>query len=217
MGDKLGIYDYLAFIAPGSAVIATVVYGFEIARVSTPPGGEAVVMLTLAAFVVGHLLAAVGNALQPLAFGQRPFTRLSPSEGLFGDRGQLAGTTEAAVDGELAAVVPGPMTPEQRLAAAATLLRQKALDSALQTFNQQIGFYRNLTVAAFVCLGVLVAARVQGHDVLPLALWIPVAALAIVVGVVRFRRFWGYYGYEVVRGVRALRSPAAPPPAAEAD
>jgi hypothetical protein len=213
MSDKLGLYDYLGFIVPGAVIIAAAVYGFGLAGVTTAPSAEGILLLTAAAFVIGHLNVAVANMLQPVAFGHRPFTRLRSTEGLFGNNGRYGEAERKEIEGEFAEFFPAASTFEERFQLGYTLLRQKQLDLALQTANQQIGLYRNLMAAAVVCLPLLAAAAI-GHGTLRPQIWIPLDVLAAVLFAIRFRRFWVGFANEVVRGVRALESPlnATPDP-----
>jgi hypothetical protein len=207
MSDKLGLYDYLGFIVPGAVIIAAVVYGFGLAGVTTAPSAEGIVLLTAAAFVIGHLNVAIANVLQPVAFGHRPFTRLRSTEGLFGDHGRYHEAEQKEIEDEFAEYFPAASTFEERFHLGYTLLRQKQLDSALQTANQQIGLYRNLMAATVVCLPLLAAAAATGHRTLRPQIWIPLDVLAAVLFAIRFRRFWVGFANEVIRGVRALKSP----------
>jgi len=207
MTDKLGLYDYLGFIVPGAVIIAAAVYGLGLARVTTAPSAEGILLLTAAAFVVGHLNVAVANMLQPVAFGHRPFTRLRSTEGLFGEHGRYSAAEQKEIEAEFAEYFPTASTFEEQFQLGYTLLRQKNLDAALQTANQQIGLYRNLMAATVVCLPLLVAGAATGHGSLRPGVWIPLDGLAIVLFAIRFRRFWVRFSDEVIRGVRALKSP----------
>ena len=207
MSDKLGLYDYLGFIVPGAVIIAVAVYGFGLAGVTTAPSAEGILLLTAAAFVVGHLNVAVANMLQPVAFGHWPFTRLRSTEGLFGNHGRYREAERKEIEDEFAGFFPAASTFEEQFRLGYTLLRQKQLDLALQTANQQIGLYRNLMAATVVCLPLLAAAAAADHHTLRPQIWIPLDVLAAVLFAIRFRRFWVGFADEVVRGVRALKSP----------
>lgn len=217
MSDKLSLYDYLGFIVPGAVIIATIVYGFGLASVTAAPSAEGLLLLTAAAFVAGHLNVALANVLQPVAFRHRPFTRLRSSEGLFGKHGRYSEAERQKIETEFAEFFPAASSFEERLQLGYTLLRQKQLDQALQTANQQIGLYRNLMAATVVCLPLLAAAAATSHDVLDPAIWIPLDVLAAVLFAMRFRRYWVGFANEVIRGVRALKSPLSETSGASAE
>lgn len=74
----------------------------------------------------------------------------------------------------------------------------------LKILNQQIGFYRNTSLACIVALIVVVAYSISGHDDLSLSWWLPLLGLSAVVFVARYRRFRHRFGDYVIRGSRLL-------------
>jgi hypothetical protein len=204
--DKLTLYDYLCFIAPGGLVLAAVVYGFELAPVGGAPTSTGLVLLTAAAFIVGHLNAAVANYLQPLAWGKRPGSRLPSSTGLFGNRGLYGSTPQHQIEQDFKAPFPEAHDFQQRFDLGYTLLRQKKLDTGAQIMNQQIGFYRNIAASVLAGIFIVVIATLWQHDTLHWWIWLPVGIVAEVLFVFRFRRFWVRFGNEIVRGVQALHT-----------
>lgn len=207
--DNLTLYDYLGFVIPGGLVVATVAYGFQLAPIDAAPSAPGLTMLTAAAFIVGHVNAALANYLQPVAWWQRPGQRLGSSVGLFGRRGLYDAQQQADIEQHFATRFPNARDFQQQFNLGYTTLRQKGLDKAAQIMNQQIGFYRNMAAGVLVSLVVLIAATVRGHDILRLWLWVPLAVAAEALFVFRFRRFWARFGNEIVRGVQAL--PPDPP------
>jgi hypothetical protein len=207
--DKLTLYDYLGFVLPGALLLATAAYSFELATPKQVPSAEGLVILTAAAFLVGHLNASLAFTVAPLAWGRRPGGRIPSSAGLFrkGWRGRPAGpyaNNQRHIEHIFEKRFPDGNNFDQRLRLGYTLLRQKQLDGALQIANQQIGFYRNLAVGAAGCMVMLVSAAVTGHDGLDNRLWISASVASLVLCVLRFRHFWVRFGDEVVRGTMAL-------------
>jgi hypothetical protein len=204
--DKLTLYDYLGFILPGGIVIASVAYGFELATIRAAPSAEGLILLTAAAFVVGHLNAAVANLLQPLAWGQRPGARLSSTLGVFGKSGTYSEEAQQRIEEDFASLYPQGVDFQQRFNLGYTRLRQEGLDTGAQIMNQQIGFYRNMAASTLTAMVIVGVATLQGHDALKWWLWLPLGAVAVLLEVFRFRRFWGRFGNEVIRGVQAKRN-----------
>ncbi|WP_147312153.1 hypothetical protein [Thermomonospora umbrina] len=201
--DKFNIYEYISFILPGGLIIAVVLYGFEIVPTNASPSATVLIMLTAAAFVVGHLNVAVANFLQPLAWGARPGSWPSSTAGVFGNRGRYDDARKQKVEDHFAQLFPDAADFQQRFNIAYTLLRQEQLDGHLQTLNHQIGFYRNMATAVVMSIGSLVAASRSGHHRLDLLLWLPLGLIALFLLVSRFRRFWARFGDEVIRGIQA--------------
>jgi hypothetical protein len=201
--DKLDIYQYISFILPGGLVLATVLYGFEVVPTNVSPSATVLILLTAAAFVVGHLNVAVANFLQPLVWGKRPGSWPPSTAGLFGKRGRYDEAQQQRIEKKFEQLFPDASSIQQRFNIGYTLLRQEQLDGQLQILNPQIGFYRNMATAAVLSLGILIAASATGHDHLNPRIWIPLNLVALLLLVSRFRRFWTRFGDEVVRGIQA--------------
>ena len=76
--------------------------------------------------------------------------------------------------------------------------------AGLSSLNQQIGFYRGMTVACLVSLAIEISLMVGWHTHLPGQLWLPLFVASLVLFVYRYRRFWRWYGDYVLRTVRLL-------------
>jgi hypothetical protein len=201
--DKLDVYQYISSILPGGLVLAAVLYGYEVVPTKANPSATVLILLTAAAFIVGHLNVAVANFLQPLVWGKRPGTWPPSTAGLFGKRGRYDEAQQRRIERQFEQQFPDASNFQQRFNIGYTLLRQEQLDGHLQTLNAQIGFYRNMATAVAVSLGVLVSATAAGHHRLDLPVWIPLGLVALLLLVSRFRRFWVRFGDEVIRGVQA--------------
>ncbi len=207
--DNLTLYDYLGFVVPGGLVVAAAAYGFDLAPIHAAPSTPGLALLTAAAFVVGHINAALGNFLQPAAWVHRPGSRLPSSAGLFGRRGLYSATQQAGIEQHFANRFPQADDFQQRFNLGYTELRQKELDKAAQIMNQQIGFYRNMAAGIVVALCVVIVAAILGHHTLRWWLWVPLGVTGEALFIFRFRRFWVRFGNEIVRGVQTLPNDAS--------
>ena len=204
--EKLTLYDYLGFIVPGGLVLATIVYGFDLASFREAPASTGMVLLAAAAFVIGHLNAAIANYLQSAAWGKKPGTRLPSSTGLFGKRGLHEEPAQQGIEQDFERQFPQGQDFQQRFDLGYTLLRQKKLDTSAQIMNQQLGFYRNTSASVLVSLLIVTVAAFTGHNTLDWWLWLPVGLVAEALLIFRFRRFWVRFGNEIIRGVQAYQS-----------
>src|SRR6266545_8309707 len=96
------IYDSLSFVLPGGTVLFTSVYGWN-GWPYPEPGATAAIGILAAAFVVGHLNAALAAFLEPLAWRHRPGQRMSSTWGLFGPGGVYTAAEQDTVEAEMAA------------------------------------------------------------------------------------------------------------------
>lgn len=201
--NRFSPYEYLGFIVPGGLVITVAYYGLY-GMPEPEPGVTVLVGLVGAAFLTGHLVAAIANVLAPIAWGRRPGNDPPSHEGLFDKHGYLAATSPD----ETLSVFDDRLGKQDNLSAAfkagAKRMRDAGRGAQLHVFNQQIGFYRNTatgSLLSFLLVGGY-AAFGNGPQPLPFTVWGPVFALATWLFTSRYKRFWRYYGREVWLDVR---------------
>ncbi|MGI5322044.1 hypothetical protein [Actinomadura nitritigenes] len=201
--DKVSIYEYISFIMPGGAILAMILFGFEVAPTKVNPSATLLIILTAVAFLIGHLNVAIANFLQPLAWGKRPGSWPSSTAGLFGRFGRYNEADKEYIEKVFERLFPEMSNFQKRFNLGYSILRQEQLDGHLQVLNQQIGFYRNMTSAVIISIGTAIAAHITGHQRISLALWCPLLLIAASLFLMRYRRFWVRFGDEVIRGIQA--------------
>lgn len=195
------IYEYLTFILPGASMLFVSFFGW-LGWHWKEPGGTALVGIIAASFIAGNALSAFATWLEPLLLGGRPGSIPNGLWGQFAPGDRYAGRRD-----ELLLVLReryGEVSLEDGYALARTEVRASAEGGGLEKLNQQIGFYRGMTVAAVVGLLIEVAFAAGWHTHLPPGLWIPVLGASVVLFSYRYRRFWRWYGDYVLRVVRLL-------------
>ena len=201
-------YEYLTFVMPGATVLFVAIYGW-FGWPWKEPGGTLLVGILAACFLVGNALSAIATWLEPTLLGRRPGSAPDGLWGQFGRRDRHHGDQNTYQD--LFRERYGSEIDMRRgYSLARTEVSRSVEGAGLERLNQQIGFYRGMTVAclvAFVLEGTLAAAW---HSRLDPAIWMPTLAGGTVLFGYRFRRFWRWYGDYVLRVIRLL--PAAEGP-----
>jgi len=201
------IYDYLTFIFPGATVLLVTEYGWFGWRWHDP-GGTALVGILAAAFVVGNVIAGISTWIEPVFFHGRPGSNPDGLWGQFGRNDRHASQRDAIE--ALFHARYGSNNLANGYALARTEVRNSALHGeGLKTLNQQIGFYRGMTVAALAAAILEIAFAIGWHTHLFPGVWIPVLLGSFLVFLYRYRRFWRWYGDYVIRVIQLLQ--AAPP------
>lgn len=200
--DRFSVYEYGAFIVPGGLVITVAYYGLY-GMPQHELGLFLLVWLLGAAFLAGHLVAAVANVLAPLAWGKPPGKDPESHQGLF-----EGGYLESMSRDDVKSVFEERLGKQDDLNAAfkagAKRMRDAGRAGRLELYNQRIGFYRNSAVGTLLSFLLVGGYAVFGDcpAPLPFAVWGPVFAVATWLLVIRYRRFWRYYGREVWLDVR---------------
>lgn len=195
----LSPYQYLTFLLPGGLVLFAVVYGWN-GWPYGEPGAGAILGLSVAAFMVGHTLAALANFLQASWWGHRPGSRLQSSEGLFDKGGRYASTKDEVIKA-FDALYPTVSTFEAKFGIAYAEAQAGPLAPKLQSLVEQIGFYRSMAAASAISLGLVLIFNALDHEHLPLFPWVPTFIVTTLLYGYRFRRFWRYVGEYVVADV----------------
>ena len=194
---SLSPYRYLTFLLPGALLLFVIVYGWS-GWPYGEPGAGALLGLSVAAFMTGHVLAAVANFFQRVWWGHPPGGRLESSEGLFDKAGRYAGSK----DDVLAAFsnrYPQVSSFEAQFGAAYQAAQKGPLAAKLLSMVEEIGYYRSMATASAGSFLLVLILNLLGHHHLPLTPWLPLFALATAAHAYRFRRFWRYVG-EYVTG-----------------
>lgn len=197
------IYDSLSFVLPGGTVLFTTVYGWN-GWPYPEPGATAAIGLLAAAFVVGHLNAALAAFLELLAWRHRPGQPMSSTWGLFGPGGVYTAAEQDAIKAEMAAKLERQERFQVLFNLGYTTLQHAGKDEQLKIFNQQLGFYRNMSTATAVSAVATCAYAIAGRDWLPAAIWAPIYVVATLLFAYRYRRFWRRFADAVIRGIRTL-------------
>src|SRR5262245_16696411 len=127
--DRLSLYDYLSFVLPGALILFVATYG-DGGWPRGEPGAAAFAGLVAAAFLVGYLNAALGNAAEALVLGERPGGRADPLWGTLGAHSTYTDEEKAAATEHLLARYGPPLTSAYRLGY--TELSQTDRDGRLQ-------------------------------------------------------------------------------------
>jgi hypothetical protein len=196
---RYSAYEYLTYVLPGTLVATTAFYGWHGWPYGDPSVGL-VVGIVAVGFFVGHVIAAAANWLQPALWGHLPGRHLASAEGLFGPKGAWT-FSEQEVKDAFKARFPEASNFESQFKLAYAEAQTGPLGSKLQTFVEQIGFYRSGALACALCLVLVTAFALTGRSHLPVSLWGPLFLLSFVAFAYRFRRFWVYLGDYVVRDV----------------
>ena len=195
-------YDYLAFVLPGGAVLFTAIYGW-FGWPWKEPGATALVGLAAASFVIGNLLAAIGNWMEPLLTGKLPGKRPNGLWGQFAKRDRHPGE-EAALLTEFLQRYGQKVTLEQGYRRAQTELRGLGKADTLDTATSRIGFYRGMASGMLVSVIIEALLAIRWHTHLPVALWVPLMSFSLLLFAYRYRHFWRLYGDYVIRDFRLL-------------
>jgi hypothetical protein len=206
MNQPLSLYDYISFVLPGGLVTAVAIWGWYHGP-THDPRAAAVAGLVAVAFVVGHVLAAFANlVVQPLLFLQRPGTRVDSTAGVFGRFGRYDAAEEKVIRDWFAERYGRGTSLQSAFNLAYTELRNSGWNSGLETINEQLGFYRNMTAASVVAIALVLAYAASGRPGVALWPWLPILGVALVAFAYRFRRMWASFGDYVIRGIRTQPS-----------
>ena len=200
MEGRFSAYEYLTFILPGALVLATAFYGWH----GWPYGdisGSMVIGVIAASFFIGHVIAAIANWFQPVLWGHLPGGRLSSSEGLFVAKKGPWASSEQEVREAFKAAFPVAVDFESQFKLAYAKAQVGPLGPRLQTFVEQIGFYRSGALACGLCLATVIVFTLMGRSHLHVCFWGPLFLFSLLAFAYRFRRFWVYLGDYVVRDV----------------
>lgn len=151
--------------------------------------------------MVGHVLAAFANWLEPVWWGQRPGGVVATTQGLFGRRGLYNSREEKEIEDAVVRAFPQLDGTQNRFRAAYTRAQTGPLGGKIQTFVDQIGFYRSMATSTALGVPIVAAYCLSSRDHLPCALWIPALGIATLAFVLRYRRFWIRTGDYIVRDV----------------
>lgn len=199
-GHRFSAYEYLTFIFPGATVTFVAFFGWN-GWPYEEPGAGAIIGLVSVSFLVGHALAALANWVEPVWWGNRPGRAVSSTQGLFGTGGLYNPREEKEIQDVLARAFPQLEGTQNRFRAAYSRAQEGPLGGKIQTFVEQIGFYRSMAASTALGIPIVGAYCVTGRDHLPCVLWIPALGIATFAFVLRYRRFWIRTGDYVVRDV----------------
>lgn len=194
---SLSPYRYLTFLLPGALLLFVILYGWS-GWSYGEPGAGALLGLSIASFVTGHVLAAVANFFQPIWWGHAPGSRLKSMEGLFDKAGRYA-DSRAEVLAAFNKQHPQVSNFEAQFGAAYQAAQKGPLAAKLLSMVEEIGYYRSMATASAVSCLLLVIFNCLDHHHLPLWPWLTVFVLSTGAHAYRFRRFWRYVG-EYVTG-----------------
>jgi hypothetical protein len=194
-------YEFLGFVLPGLLVASVAYFGWN-GWPHGEPGPVALLGITTLGYLSGHVVAALANWLEPLAWGRRPGSRPSSLDGLRGRNGKYANVTDQQLREWLDP--DGEADLQRAFDLAYSRARATDLKKVLDLYNEQIGFYRNTATASMLALVIVAAYQFvpESAETLPLALAGPLLALAGVSFTVRYRRFWARFGDSVIRAAR---------------
>ncbi len=199
-GHRFSAYEYLTFIFPGATLIFVVFFGWN-GWPYGEPGAGTIIGLVSVSFVVGHALAAFANWLEPVWWGQRPGGVVATTQGLFGQGGLYNTREEKEIEDAVAQAFPQLDGRQNRFRAAYTRAQEGPLGGKIQTFVDQIGFYRSMATSTALGVPIVAAYCISGRDHLPCVLWGPALGIATLAFVLRYRRFWIRTGDYIVRDV----------------
>lgn len=194
---SLSAYRYLTFLLPGALVLTVAFYGWN-GWSYGEPGAGALLGLTAAAYMTGHIVVALANYFQPIWWGHSPGGRLESAEGLFSKGGRY----EKSKDAVLAAFssrYPKVDGFEAQFGIAYQQVQKGALGPKLLSIVEEIGYYRSMATASGICFLLVIVYWLLDRDHLEALLWLPVFAVSAGAHAYRFRRFWRYVG-EYVTG-----------------
>lgn len=202
MNQPFTLYDYLSFVLPGGLVTATALWGWCHCP-TEDPGAAVAVGLVAIAFVVGHVVAAFANVVvQPVLFLQWPGTRTSSTAGVFGRFGRYDATEERRIRNFFAARYGDVISFQSAFNLAYTELRNRGQDKGLNTINEQIGFYRNMSAASVVAILLILGYEFTDRPGFELWPWLAILTVGAVAFAYRFRRMWASFGDYVIRGIQ---------------
>jgi hypothetical protein len=199
--NPFSAYEWLSFLIPGGVFLFAAFYGWK-GWPYPEPGAAVLTGILAASFAVGHAVAAVASWLEPVIWLHLPGTRQNPEWGMFGSGGTYDDAERVLVVADLR-VRYGDVDFRTGYNLAYTELRQAGNDAALAIVNQQIGFYRNMSMSAAAGTLIVVGYWAVGRDALPVA-WALFLGTAAILFAYRYRRFWRRFGDEVIRGFRTL-------------
>ena len=194
-------YEYLTFILPGATVLFVSVYGW-FGWPWKEPGASVLVGLVAACFLVGNAVSALATWLQPALLGDRPGSVANSLWGQFGEGEPSAGQQQRIE--EMLRARYGDVSLQEGYGLARTEVAASPQGSALDRLNQQIGFYRGMTISCVIALAIEVVLAIGWHTHLPPGLWLPIFAGTSLMFGYRFRRFWRWYADYVLRTTRLL-------------
>lgn len=183
---------------PGGLVLGVALYG-KYGWPQDEPGATFLVALLSAAFMLGHIVAALANWLAPLAWGKLPGSDPPSQQGLFDKKGHLHGKGEADALKAFNKLLGPQPDLDRAIKAGAKRMRAEARGKMLSVYNEQIGFYRNSATACLVATLIVVVYELTavGTPPMPAAFWVPALLVACLLFTGRYRRFWRYYAREV--------------------
>jgi hypothetical protein len=209
----LSVYRYLTFLLPGALVLATAVYGWS-GWPYGEPGAGALLGLSTAAYVSGHVVVSIANIFQRVWWLQPPGGRLKSSQGLFDKSGRYADSKDE-VTKAFSKAYPQVSDFEAQFGIAYQEAQKGPLASKLLAFVEEIGYQRSMATASAICIVLAVIFHLAGHRHLPIELWLPVFFVSTVAHAYRFRRFWRYVA-EYVTGEVLLKKASSQEPSADA-
>lgn len=167
------------------------------------PGAAVSLAIVGLAFVLGHAVAAAASWLEPVLWGQAPGGQTDPTWGMFGTKGTYQESERAPIMMALAQRY-GNLPFRSAYNLAYTELQQAGKDHQLKVMNQQIGFYRNMSLACLAAATIVGYLAIRGLTHLAWLPWVPFFLITAALFAYRYRRFWRNFGDNVVRGIRAL-------------
>jgi hypothetical protein len=195
-------YDFLSFVLPGGTLLFFAFYGW-FGWPWPEPGGVALVGILAAAFIAGHAIAGISSWLEPLAWGRRPGAAPDPEWGMFSGSSVYSKNDKQVIEGELQSRY-GDVDFRTGYNLAYSEVDKAGYGPMLETLNERIGFYRNMTTAAiFGCL-IVVGYNIEGRHALPTRWWLPIATVGGFLFFGRYRRFWRRFGDRVIRAFRLI-------------
>jgi len=167
MIDKLGYYDILGVVVPGTLLLALIKVCFPgMSQLLCPAGfPEAflvVILIALAVFL-GHLVQAIASTAEPLLYwtwGGRPSDR-ALQEGL---DGYLPQDSAARIKKVLSGALGGEPSDHSLFLLAVQEAHAAEIGRASQ-FNSLYGYHRGILTLLVLATGLIVAAMVWGQAV----------------------------------------------------
>lgn len=186
----LSAYRYLTFLLPGALLLFVSLYGWN-GWPYGEPGAGALLGLSAASYMIGHVLVAIANYFQPVWWWQPPGGRLESSQGLFDKPGRYAKSKDAvlAAFGKWYPQVTGF---DAQFGIAYQEAQKGPLGAKLLSIVEEIGYYRSMATASAICFVLVLAFNLLGRHHLPLFPWLPIFLGSCAAHAYRFRRFWRY-------------------------
>lgn len=196
--NQFSTYDILAYVIPGGILIVVVDYFYGEPPLDYSP--SQLVILTVASYLTGYLIAAVASKLQGVALNGNPFLKERHVHRLF-DSKSILGSAECKRYKALLLQKYGEDTSiAVAYEKAAHYGRVSEIGERLQFLSQQIAFARSMMLATFMAGTFIIINDVQEVGLKHIHVW----WVLLFIGSsflfrMRFVRFWYEYARTVLR------------------